>query len=148
MCMSFSPFWKMSRSLSTEDILVPTPGRMAPAEQAHHSPAKDVHVMAREWAESTLTTDHLVCHASRWMMSFHAAFLNKTVAKFALERTQTEVFFVTYWTHITHKPRFARNRVRYGAAFASIARALQYAATEVDARYIYIYICYPFRGAK
>ena len=35
-------------ALSTEDILVPTPGWMAPAEQAHHSPAKDAHVMARD----------------------------------------------------------------------------------------------------
>ena len=35
-------------ALSTEDILIPTPGWMAPAEQAHHSPAKNAHVMARE----------------------------------------------------------------------------------------------------
>ena len=83
-------------------------------------------------------TDHLVCHASRWMMSFHEAFLDKTVATVALERAQTEVFFVAYWTHISHKPRFARNRVRYGAAFTSVARALQYAASEIDVRYIYM----------
>ena len=67
------------QALSAEDIPVPTPGWTAPAEQAHHSPAKDAHVTAREWAESTLMTDHLVCHASRWMMSFHPAFLDKTV---------------------------------------------------------------------
>ena len=60
------------------------------------------------------------------------------MAEVALERAQTEVFFVAYWTHITHKPRFARNRVRYGAAFTSVARALQYAASEVDVRYIYM----------
>ena len=100
-------------ALSADDIPIPTTGwMMAPAEQAHRSPAKDAHVMAREWAESTLMTDHLVCLASRWIMPFHAAFLDKTVAKLALEMVQTEVFFVTYWTHITHKPRFARNRVR------------------------------------
>ena len=99
-------------ALSTDDNPTPTPGWMAPVEQAHHSPAKDAHIMTREWAESTLMTGHLVCHASRWMMTFHTAFLDKSVAKLALERVQIEVFFVTYWTHITHKPRFARNRVR------------------------------------
>ena len=72
------------QALSAEDIPVPTPGWTAPAEQAHHSPAKDAHVVAREWAESTLMTDHLVCHASRWMVPFHPAFLDKTVAKLTL----------------------------------------------------------------
>ena len=126
-------------ALSTDDIPTPTPGWMAPVEQAYHTPTKDAHIMAREWAESTLMTDHLVCLASRWMMSFHAAFLDKTVTTLALEMRQTEVLFLTYWTHITHKPRFARrNQVRYGAAFSSAAQALRYAATETDVRYIYI----------
>ena len=112
-------------ALSPNDILTPTPGWMAPVERDHHSPAKDVHVMAREWAESTLMTDHLVCHASRWTLTSHEAFLDKTVTKHALEMVQTEVLFVTYWTHIAHKPRFARNRARLGAAFTSAAQALQ-----------------------
>ena len=34
--------------------------------------------------------------------------------------------------------KIVRNRVRYGAAFTSAARALQYAATEMDVQYIYI----------
>ena len=37
-------------ALSTDDIPAPTPGWMAPAGQAHHSPEKDAHAMAREWA--------------------------------------------------------------------------------------------------
>ena len=82
---------------------------MAPAEQAHYSPEKDAHAMAREWAESTLMTDHLVCHTSRWMMTFHESFLDNTVARLVLE-----------------------------TAFTSAARALQYAATEIDVQYIYI----------
>ena len=83
-------------------------------------------------------TDHLVCQASRWMMTFHESFLNKAVAKLALETVQTEVFFMAHWTRTTHRPRFARNRARYGAAFKSAARALQYAAAEMDVQYIYI----------
>jgi hypothetical protein len=133
------PYLPSPEALSTDDIPIPTPGWMAPVEQAYHTPTKDAHIMAREWAESTLMTDHLVCLASRWMMSFHAAFLDKTVTTLALEMRQTEVLFLTYWTHITHKPRFARrNQVRYGAAFSSAAQALRYAATETDVRYIYI----------
>ena len=71
-------------------------------------------------------------------MTFHESFLDKTAAKLALEAAQTEVFFMTHWTRTTHKPRFARNRVRYGAAFTSAARALQYATTEIDVQYIYM----------
>ena len=85
-------------ALSTEDIPAPTPGWRAPVEQAIHSPGKDAHAMAHEWAESTLMTDHLVCHASRRMMTFHESFLNKTVAKLALETVQTELFFMAHWT--------------------------------------------------
>ena len=79
----------LPEALSADDIPTPTPGWMAPAEQAHHSRAKDAHIMAREWEESTLMTDHLVCHASRWMVAFHGSFLDKTVAKLALETVQT-----------------------------------------------------------
>ena len=35
-------------AISTEDAPTPTPGWMAPAKQAHYSPAKHAHVMARD----------------------------------------------------------------------------------------------------
>ena len=85
-----------------------------------------------------LMTEHLVAHASRWMLAFHDSFLNKSAAISALTRTQQDVLFLAHRTRTTHRPRFARRRPPYGAAFTSAARALRYAMGQADIQYMYM----------
>ena len=75
--MGTSPFMTPPGKLSAEDIQTPTPGWAPPTDPTPDSPAQGAHVAAREWADSLLMTEHLVAHASRWMMAFHDSFLNK-----------------------------------------------------------------------
>ena len=86
--MGTSQFLSPPEELSARDILTPTPGWLPPDAPASRSPAKDARTMAREWAESLLMTDHLVAHASRWMMTFHDSFLNKSAATSTLRHTR------------------------------------------------------------
>ena len=121
-----------------EDVQTPTPGWLPPNGPTHYSPAKNTHEMTREWAESILMTDHLVCYASRRMVAFHESFLDKSAAISTITAVQTEIPFLAHWALTTHRPRFARNRSRYGAAFTSASQALQYAARQMDVRSIYM----------
>ena len=114
-------------ALSTGGILIPTPGWLPPDPPVPGSPAKDAHTLAREWAESLLMTDHLVAHASRWMMTFHDSFLNKSAAISALQHARPDLLFLAHQTRTTHRPRFARRRPRHGVAFTSAVQALRYA---------------------
>ena len=85
-----------------------------------------------------LMTKHLVAHASRWMMVFHDSFLNKSAAVSTLTRARQDILLLTSRARTTHRPRFARRRPPYGAAFASAARALRYATECLDIQYIYM----------
>ena len=138
--MGTSLFLPPPGKLSAEDIQTPTPGWASPVDPAPDSPARGARVAAREWAGSLLMTKHLVAHTSRWMMVFHGSFLNlnKSAAVLALTRAQQDILFLTYRTRTAHRPRFARRRPPYGAAFTSAARALRYAMEHVDIQYIYM----------
>ena len=125
--MGTSQFLPPPGELSDEDTPTPTPGWLPPDDPAPDSPAQGAHNTAREWANSMLMTEHLVAYASRWMLAFHDSFLNKSAAISALTRTRQDVLFLAHRTRTTHRPRFARRRPPYGAAFASAARALRYA---------------------
>ena len=131
-----STFLPPPEELWAEDIRTPTPGWAPPADPAPDSPARGAHVEAREWANSLLMTKHLVAHASRWMMVFHDSFLNKSAAVSALTRARQDILFLTSRARTTHRPRFARRRPPYGAAFTSAARALRYATECLDIQYI------------
>ena len=137
-CMGTSPLLPPPGVLSVVDIQTPTPGWTPPLDPTADSPAQGTHVAAREWAESTLMTEHLVAHASRWMMTFHDSFLNIPAAVSSITSAHQGTLFLTYRTRTTHRPQFARRCPLYGAAFTSAARALQYAMEHVDIQYIYI----------
>ena len=110
------------------DILTPTPGWLPADNPAPGSPAQGARTMARAWAESLLMTDHLVAHASRWMLTFHDFFLNKSAAVSALMHARPVLLFLAHQTRTTYRPRFARRRPLHGVAFASAAHApLRYA---------------------
>ena len=83
---------------STGGILVPTPGWLPPDPPVPGSPAKDARTLAREWAESLLMTGFLVAHASRWMMTFHDSFLNKSTAISALRLARPDLLFLAHQT--------------------------------------------------
>ena len=136
--MGTAQFLSPPGELSARDILTPTPGWLPPEAPASGSPVKDAHTMAREWAESLLMTDHLVAHASRWMMTFHDSFLNKSAAISTLRHTRPDLLFLAHQTRTTHRPRFARRRPRHGVAFTSAAHALRYAIGQADVQYIYM----------
>ena len=136
--MGTLPFLSPPDELSARDILTPTPGWLPPDPPVSGSPAKDAHTMAREWAESLLMTDRLVSHASRWMMTFHDSFLNKSAAVSTLTHTRPDILFLAHQTLTTHRPRFARRRPRHGAAFTSAVHALRYASGQTDVQYIYM----------
>ena len=132
------PFLPPPDELSTEDILVPTPGWLPPDPPVPGSPAKDAHALARDWTESLLMTGQLIAHASRWMMTFHDSFLNKLEAVSTLRLVRPDRLFLAHQTRTTHKPRFARRRPRHGVAFTTAAQALRHAIRQTDVQYIYM----------
>jgi hypothetical protein len=136
--MGTSQFLPLPGELSFGDILTPTPGWLPPDDPTPDSPAQDAHTMARACTESLLTTDHLVAHASQWVLAFHDFFLNKSAAVSALMHTRPEALFLAHQTSTTHRPRFARRRPLHGAAFTSAACALRYAMGQADVQYIYM----------
>ena len=130
------PTRQYATGLTTQDRAFPVPGWTPPPPDQDMSPGRELHTIAREWAESMNMGSQLAINASRWMVLFHPSFLDFPNATTSIIDPRADYIFLSRNTIATHRPRVHRNITRYGAALPSLLDALIYASQHDDTNHI------------